>query len=84
MSNMRDKRNLAFGKMNFILLAVGIVVVIIGLILMSSPGSTAEEFNPDIFSTRAIKVAPVVTFVGFVSIIFAIVYKGKEKQDGLD
>lgn len=68
--------------MNFILLAVGMAVVIIGLILMSSSPSTAEYFNPDIFSVRAIKVAPAVTFVGFVSIIFAIVYRKKDKEGG--
>lgn len=73
-----DKKNLAFGKTNFILLAVGIAIIIIGLILMSSSGSTAEAFNDDIFSTRCIKVAPAVTFAGFVSIIFAIVYKSKK------
>ena len=30
-----DKKNLAFGKVNFILLAVGMAIVIIGFLLMS-------------------------------------------------
>ena len=30
-----DKRNLAFGRMNFILLAAGMLVVVIGFLLMS-------------------------------------------------
>ncbi|MCI7650734.1 MAG: DUF3098 domain-containing protein, partial [Prevotella sp.] len=30
-----DKRNYAFGKINFILMAVGMLVVILGFILMS-------------------------------------------------
>jgi len=72
-----DKKNLAFGKMNFILLAVGMAVVILGFILMSGGASTQEQFNPEVFSALHIKVAPVVTFVGFVSIIGAIVYKPK-------
>lgn len=76
---MEDKKNLAFGKTNFILLAVGMAIVILGLILMSGSGSTESQFNPEIFSTLHIKVAPVVTFIGFVSIIGAVVYKQKEK-----
>ena len=30
-----DKKNLAFDKMNFILLAIGMAIVIIGFLLMS-------------------------------------------------
>jgi len=68
-----DKRNFAFDRMNFILLAVGMAVVIIGFLLMSGPGSTDTTYEPDIFSVRRIKIAPVVCLVGFVSIIYAIV-----------
>ena len=35
-----DKRNFAFDKVNFILLAVGMAIVIIGFILMSGSGSS--------------------------------------------
>lgn len=75
-----DKKNLAFDKMNFILLAVGMAVVIIGFILMSGGGSDEHAFAPEIFSTMRIKVAPVVCFVGFVSIIYAIVRKPKDNE----
>ena len=70
-----EKRDFAFGRMNFILLAVGMLVVIIGFILMSGDGSSAEAYNPDIFSARRIKVAPVVCLIGFVSMIYAVVHK---------
>ena len=73
-----DKRNLAFGRMNFILLAVGMAVVIIGFILMSGSGSTDQAYNPDIFSVRRTKVAPIVCLLGFVSMIYAVVHKSKE------
>ena len=73
-----DKKNLAFGKTNFILLAVGMAVVILGFILMSGGSTTADSFNPDIFRPMRIKVAPVVTFIGFVSIVFAIIHKPKD------
>lgn len=73
-----DKRNLAFGRTNFILLAVGMAIVIIGFILMSGSGSTDQAYNPDIFSARRIKVAPIVCLLGFVSMIYAVVHKPKE------
>ena len=75
-----DKRNLAFGKINFILLAIGMAVVVLGFILMSGGASTEQAFDPSIFDARHIKVAPVVTFIGFVSIIVAIVYQPKDES----
>ena len=44
-----DKKNFAFDKTNFILLAAGMVVIIIGFLLMTGPGSTETTFEPDIF-----------------------------------
>lgn len=72
-----DKRNFAFDKTNFILLAVGMFIVIVGFLLMTGPGSTDTAFEPDIFSARRIKVAPLVCFFGFVSMIYAVVRKPK-------
>ena len=75
-----DKRNYAFGKTNFILLAVGMLVVILGFVLMSGSASTEEAFNSDIFSATRIKVAPLVCFAGFVSMIYAIMKKPKDNN----
>ena len=76
---MADKQKFAFDKMNFILLAVGMLVVIIGFILMTGPCSTETTFEPDIFSARRIKVAPVVCFLGFIFMIYAVLRKPKHK-----
>lgn len=51
---------------------------------MSGDGTTEEAFNPDIFSDTRIKVAPVVTLVGFLSVIAAILVKPGKKQDEAD
>ena len=64
--------------MNFIWLAAGMAVVIIGFLLMTGPSSTPEHFEPDIFSVRRIKVAPLICLAGFVSIIYAVVRKPKD------
>ena len=73
-----DKKELAFDKVNNILLAVGMAVVVLGFILMSGSGSTETSYDPDIFSARRIKVAPVVCLVGFVSMIYAVIRKPKK------
>ena len=72
-----DKRNFAFDKANFILLAVGMAVVIVGFLLMAGSASTDTAYEPDIFSARRIKVAPVVCLLGFVSMIYAVIRKPK-------
>jgi membrane-bound ClpP family serine protease len=75
-----DKRNFAFDKINFILLAVGMAVVVIGFLLMLGPATTEDTFQPDIFSARRIGVAPVICFLGFVSMIYAIWRKPTHKD----
>ena len=62
---MSDKQKFAFDKVNFILLAIGMAIVIIGFLLMTGPTSSETVFEPDIFSVRRIKVAPVVCLFGF-------------------
>ncbi|MBR0165791.1 MAG: DUF3098 domain-containing protein [Prevotella sp.] len=74
-----DKKDFAFDKINFILLAVGMVIVVIGFLLMVGPNSTDTTFEPDIFSARRTKVAPLVCLFGFVSMVYAVVRKPKEK-----
>ena len=72
-----DKSNFAFGKWNYILLAIGAVAIILGFVLMMGPSSSETHFEPDIFSFRRINLAPTICFLGFVFVIIAIMYKGK-------
>ena len=65
--------NFAFGRKNYILLFVGLAVIIAGLM-----------FNPDIFSARRIKVAPLVSLAGFVFVMVAIMYRGRKDEDTKD
>lgn len=76
-----NREKFAFDKTNFTLLAVGMAVVILGFALMTGPSSTPTHFEPDIFSVRRIKVAPLVCLIGFVSIIYAVVRKPKSKEE---
>ena len=75
-----DKSRFAFTKKNYILLAIGVCAIVLGFLLMSGASSTETHFEPDIFSFRRIKIAPTICFFGFVFVIFAIMYKGKQKD----
>ena len=74
---MMDKKDFAFDKVNYLLLVVGMIIVVIGFLLMTGPASTETGFEPEIFSARRVKVAPVVCLFGFVSMIYAVVRKPK-------
>ncbi len=75
-----DKQKFAFDKTNFILLAIGMAVVILGFVLMSGSPSTETVFQPDIFSVRRIRVAPIVCLSGFVFMIYAVLRRPKTKE----
>ena len=67
-------------KINYILIAVAVAVIIIGFVLMTGSPSTATEYNPDIFSFRRITLAPIVCLIGFLLAIVGIMYRPKEKE----
>lgn len=66
-------------KLNAILIAICLVIVVVGFALMVGAPSGAEEFNPDIFSTRRITVGPMVALFGFMLMIVAILYKPRKE-----
>lgn len=75
------KKVFAFDRMNFILLAIGMAVVIVGMILMSGTGSDETTFDPSIFDARHIKVAPAVCLFGYLFMVYAIVRCPRDKKE---
>lgn len=76
-----SKEDFAFGKENFILVAISAVIIIIGFLLMSGGGSKdSVEFSSAIFDTRRIVIAPVVCMIGFGLMIIAILRNSKNKK----
>lgn len=67
-------------KLNLLLIAVGVIIIVIGFLLMH--GSTTEvEFNPDIFSKRRLIIGPMTSFFGFLFVVFAILYQPKKNSE---
>jgi hypothetical protein len=75
---MENDKRFTLGKINIILIAIGFVIIVFGFALMTG-SATVKEFNPDVFSFRRITVGPMISLAGFISIIFAILYKPKTK-----
>lgn len=73
-------RNLAFSKINYILLIVGLAIIVVGFMLMSGESTTEEAFTPDIFSDMRIKIAPMVCLFGFLFEIVAILWPAKKEK----
>ena len=66
-------------KFNGVLVAISVVIIVLGFALMSGEPSGATEFNLDIFSFRRITVGPMISLLGFVMMIFAILFKSSKK-----
>ena len=66
-------------KINLILIGISFLIVILGLALMAGAPSS-DTYNPDVFSVRRITVGPMISLLGFILMIFAILYKGKKKE----
>ena len=72
---------LPFGKINFLMMGGCVLLIIVGFLLMSGGGSATDTtFNPEIFSTRRIVVGPLLTFLGFLLMAFAIIWSPKKKK----
>ena len=70
-SESTNKSSFVFGKLNYQLFIVSIIIVIIGFFLMSG--------NTDIYSFTKITLAPIVIVLGFALDFVAILYKPKSK-----
>ncbi len=74
-----------FSKVNFWMMGGCLFLIILGFALMSGGGSAdATEFDPEIFSTRRIVVGPLLAFIGFLAMAFAIIWTPKKKKHSSD
>ncbi len=72
------KHGFALGKENYILLAIGFGVILLGFFLMvGGAAKSPAEFNPEVFSFRRITLAPMLVLAGFIFEIYAIMKKPK-------
>ncbi len=67
-------QDLPFGRMNYILMGIGVAVLGLGFVLMGQDSFVdANEFS------ISLHIAPVIVVAGFIELIFAIMYKDKHE-----
>ncbi len=74
---MEENRRFTLSKLNLKLIGISFLIIVTGFLVMT--GSPTEvEYNPDVFSTRRIVVGPMISFFGFLSMVFSIMYHPKK------
>ena len=72
------KSDFVFGKMNYTIMGIGLVVLAIGYILLSGGGSdNPDQFNEALFNSRRMFWAPLFIVGGLAIEVFAIMKKQK-------
>ncbi|OFY63599.1 MAG: hypothetical protein A3H98_06400 [Bacteroidetes bacterium RIFCSPLOWO2_02_FULL_36_8] len=66
-------KSFLFGKINYILLFTGLTLIVLGFIIM---GLEKEEFG---FGLLGLYIGPILTVIGFIVEIFAIMIKPKDE-----
>ncbi len=72
---MSEKRKLAFSKVNYIIMIVGVLILALGFILMTL------DTEPYGFGFLGLTLAPIVVMIGFTIQFVAIMYKPKRKSE---
>ena len=67
------KNNFIFGRQNYKWMFIGLGLIALGFVLMAGGGSDDPNvFNPEIFNTQRIRLAPTLILIGFGIQIYAI------------
>ena len=76
-----DSSQLPLVKINFILMAIAALMIVVGFILISGGApESADQFNPEVFSSRRIVVGPTITFLGFIFLGVGIMWPSGKKK----
>lgn len=83
--NKKEKKSSAgeflFGKRNYIIMVIGIVVILVGFALMAGGGSDDPEvFNESIYNFRRIRLAPTIVLLGLAIEVYAIMANPNSKS----
>ena len=81
---MKHHSTFIFEKKNYLIMAIGLIVIALGFITMSGGGSdNPAVFDPSIFNFRRIHLAPALVLLGFAIEIYPILVNPKtdKKQE---
>lgn len=82
MKNSSNDKKITLSRKNYALMAIGLGIIILGMVLMAGGGSDDPEvFNYDMFSWRRITLAPIIIIAGFAFEIYAIMKRFDKKGE---
>ncbi len=62
-------------------MAIAALMIVLGFILISGGApESADQFNPEVFSSRRIVVGPTITFLGFIFLGVGIMWPSGKKK----
>ncbi len=74
-----EKPEFLFGKKNYVVMIVGIIVIALGFVFMSGGGSNNPQvFNEEIYNWQRIRLAPTLVIIGLGIEIYAILLNPKK------
>jgi uncharacterized Tic20 family protein len=76
----KEKVTYPLTKINFILMAICLLLIIIGFWLMTGDANVGDTFNKNLFETSRVTTGPIIAFLGFVLMVFAIIYRKKDNK----
>jgi len=72
-------KNFLFGKRNYRILFIALLIIASGFVLMSGGGcEDPNYFNEEIFNFRRIRLAPTLVLLGFGFAMYSILTKPKK------
>ena len=71
-------------KINFILMGICLLLIIIGFWLMAGDANVGDTFNKNLFESSRVTTGPIIAFLGFVLMAFAIIYRKKDNKQEED
>jgi hypothetical protein len=70
---------LAFSKENYYLILAGVGLLVVGYLLMIGGGSDDPKvYNPAIFDTQRVTIAPITLLIGFGVVLYGIMKSPKQ------
>ena len=76
-----EKVTYPLSKINYILMGICLLLIIIGFWLMTGDANVGEKFNENLFETSRVTTGPIIAFLGFVLMAFAIIYRKKDNNN---
>ena len=68
-------------KINYIMMGICLLLIVVGFWLMTGSANVGDTFNQDLFESSRVTTGPIIPFLGFVLMAFAIIYRKKDNND---